>query len=149
MLKVICLRGVSGAGKSHYLEKHFPDAVVCSADHYFINEDGDYEFKDPDIAHGKCLRKFIEIIQSNFHGDRNDSVLVVDNTNIALAQLAPYYEVAKAYGYSSEIIRIVCDPIVAACRNKHGVSLEKITEWDSRFEDLPYYWSPEKVISNE
>jgi len=146
MLRVIILRGFSGAGKSHYIKTHFANAVICSADHYFINEAGEYEFKDPDLAHGKCFRKFIEVIQGNFNGDRNDAVVVVDNTNVRMSELAPYHQAAKAYGYQAEIIRIDCDPEIAAARNKHGVPLEKIQEWAAKFEKLPPYWPAEKVV---
>ena len=146
MLRVICLRGFSGAGKSHYIKTNFANAVICSADHYFVNEAGDYEFKDPDIAHGKCLRKFIETVRDNFNGDRNDAVVIVDNTNITLAELAPYYQAAMAYGYLPEVIRIECDPEVAAGRNKHGVSAEKIAEWAAKFAALPPYWTDEKIV---
>ena len=146
MLRVILLRGFSGAGKSHYHTQHFPNAVVCSADDYFINEQGEYEFKDPDLAHGKCLRKFVEHIIANFDCDREDEFLVVDNTNITLAELAPYYQVAKAYGFQPEVIRIECDMEVAAARNKHGVPLEKLKEWQSKFAALPHYWCEEKVV---
>lgn len=146
MLRVIVMRGFSGAGKSHYIAANFPNAVVCSTDHFFINKDGVYEFKDPDLAHGKCFRKFIEIIQANFNGDRNDAVVVVDNTNIRMAELAPYHQAAKAYGYQAEVIRIECAPEIAAARNKHGVPLEKIQEWERKFEKLPDFWPSEKVI---
>jgi len=146
MLRVIILRGFSGAGKSHYIKTHFPNAVVCSADDYFVNEAGEYEFKNPDIAHGKCLRKFVESIIANFDCDHEDEFLVVDNTNIRMAELAPYYQVARAYGYQAEIIRIDCDPEIAAARNKHGVPLEKIQEWAAKFEKLPPYWPAEKVV---
>ncbi len=146
MLRVICLRGFSGAGKSHYRKAHFPNAVVCSSDDYFVNDAGEYEFKDPDIAHGKCFRKFIEVVQGNFNGDRNDEFVVVDNTNVRMAELAPYHQAAKAYGYQAEVIHIQCDPELAAKRNKHGVPLEKVKEWVAKWEKLPHFWPDEKVV---
>lgn len=36
MGKVIIMRGQPGSGKSTYTAKHFPDALVCSADHFFM-----------------------------------------------------------------------------------------------------------------
>lgn len=148
MLRVIILRGFSGAGKSHYIRENFPNAVVCSADDYFVNDQGNYEFKEPDIAHGKCLRKFVEIILQNFDSDREDEFLVVDNTNIRMAELAPYYMVAKAYGFQAEVIHIDCDPEVAATRNKHNVPLEMIQKWASKFEKVPHFWPDEKVVKS-
>lgn len=146
MLRVIILRGFSGTGKTRYRTEHFPNAVVCSADDYFINEQGEYEFKDPDLAHGKCFRKFLERLIANFDGDLNDEFLVVDNTNVRMAELAPYHQAAKAYGYQAEVIHIQCDPEVAAARNKHGVPLEKVKEWVKKWEKLPHFWPAEKVV---
>ena len=49
MRKVIIMRGPSGSGKSTYIQKHFPDAYVCSADHFFI-KNGEYVFEPAKIG---------------------------------------------------------------------------------------------------
>ena len=39
MLEAIILRGPAGSGKSTWVEKNCPDAVVVSADHFFIHKE--------------------------------------------------------------------------------------------------------------
>lgn len=139
MRKVIIMRGVSGAGKSTYVEKHFPLAKVVSADHYFVN-DGKYSFDASKLpeAHGSCLKQFIQALEG-FH-----DTVVVDNTNTTVAEIAPYYSVAQAYSYAVEIITIVVDPVVAATRNVHGVGYDTVATQQKRLEreaqNFPPWW---------
>lgn len=118
------MRGVPGSGKTTYANKVWPDAIHASADHFFTGEDGIYRFNPAKLAdaHAACLRMFVEGCQDN--SDCCD--IVVDNTTISAIEVAPYYAVAQAYGHSVEIVNIVCDPVVAAARNVHGVSTDKI-----------------------
>jgi predicted kinase len=137
--KVILLRGISGAGKSTYTSKHFPGAVVCSADQYFISPDGNYKF-DPEklgSAHGSCKRKFKKALEAN------DPLIVVDNTNTTLWEMQPYIQLAAAHGYDVDVIRLEVSPELAASRNLHGVPPEAIKKMQDRMVDYP----GEKIVS--
>ena len=117
--KVVIMQGVSGSGKSSWAKKHYPDALVCSADHYFEVE-GEYRYDRNDVpeAHRHCLRKFVEALT------RNEPLVVVDNVNITKVDMAPYVALAEALGYDIEIVRVHASVETCARRGRHGVPLE-------------------------
>lgn len=133
--QAIIMQGVPGCGKSTYLMLQHPDAVVCSADFYF-QRDGEYRFnpRELDKAHATCFRCFIEALAAGA------PKVAVDNTNIYVVHMAPYYLAARAFEYDVEIVRVVCDPAVAAERNVHSVPSRSIFEAARNMEDPPPYW---------
>jgi len=135
-VKVIILRGVPGSGKSTESKK-YSDAYIVSADHYFIGADGIYRFDMGRIAsaHGQCKAKFAAALKAK------KPTVIVDNTNTTVKEFKYYVELAKAEGYEVEIIRIDCDPSVAAARNVHGVPKEAVLRMAERL-------STSKIPSN-
>ena len=146
---VYILSGCSGSGKSTEVERilkmsaYGPDQVViCSADHYFLINNGTvsgtYNFNPAHLgrAHAECLRRFIEAIQQ---GKR---LIIVDNTNTTVEEMAPYYAVAKAYGAAVHIHTATTDPIVAHARNVHNVPLHVVQAQSARIQvrRLPSHW---------
>jgi predicted kinase len=131
------MQGVSGAGKSSSIPAN---AKVVSADHYFVDKDGNYKF-DPSqlgLAHAECLRLYVEaLLQSN-------SFVVVDNTNTTVAEVAPYYALANAYGYDAVIVHIAADVGEASARNTHGVPYAGVKAQYDRIgqfsEQMPPWW---------
>ena len=78
MKNVIILRGVSGSGKSSFANLIAEPKVVCTADDYFTNDKGEYNF-DANLlsyAHGDCMRRFTKALD-----DPNVTNIVVANTN--------------------------------------------------------------------
>jgi len=142
-MKVVILRGIQGSGKSSYIAKHFPDAEVCSADNYFMDEDGNYNFNPAELgkAHESCLHRFVVEI---WHGQTK--TLVVDNTNVSLWEISPYLNVARAFGHEVEIVRCEAPAVVAAERNVHGVPLKTVIAAANRMERLPPFWPTEVVV---
>lgn len=126
------LRGISGAGKSTYTAKHFPGAVVCSADYYF-GHGADYKFDATKLgkAHGQCKYNFEQALR------QGKLTVVVDNTNTMLKEFKEYVKLAAHYGYKLNVIRLVVDPAIAAKRNVHGVPAEKVQQMQDRFQDFP------------
>lgn len=124
-MNIYIMRGLPGSGKSKWIKDTLStdETLICSADHYRINEQGIYVYdpKKDSENHMKCFQKFLENMETNHV--RN---IVVDNTNLRLTEFIHYYRVAEAYRHSVEMIRIHCDPIVAFQRNQHGVAIEKI-----------------------
>jgi len=119
--RVIILRGLPGCGKSTLQKRDYPTAVVASADQYFMVGE-EYRFNPALLgeAHGACCRTVIGALQAG------ESLVVVDNTAISVAEVAPYVLLAQAYGYAVEIVTLRCDPAVAAARNTHGVPADVI-----------------------
>ncbi len=144
-MKVVVLSGIPGSGKSTYARERFPDAVVFSADAYFTDPaDGTYRFNPAllGVAHGQCLRGFAYALHAGAA-----ELLVVDNTNLTVAELAPYAALALAYNAELQIITICCDIETAATRNVHGVPRHSIARmWSALGErKLPPWWPHEWV----
>lgn len=144
-MKVIILRGVPGSGKSTESKK-YPDAYVVSADHYFIGKDGIYRFDMNKIAsaHGQCKSRFEAALSEK------KPVVVVDNTNTTVKELKFYVETARRAGYAVEIVRIDCDPEIAAARNVHGVPKASVLKMAERLaaSKLPDDYPTETVVKH-
>jgi hypothetical protein len=114
--QVIIIRGIPGSGKSTMIKKLLasrllPDGEleeslnkaveICSADHYFINnESGEYVFVPENIgkAHGYCQIKFIEALH------RKVPTIFVDNTNIKKEHYQFYIDNAIKEGYNVQTV---------------------------------------------
>lgn len=121
--KLLVMRGVPGAGKSTYLSKTAPNAVVCSADHFFVRADGKYVFEAAQLqrAHETCFSTFIGLI-----ANERVKLIAVDNTNLTWWEAGRYIEAGLTAGYDVEVVDVRASPEVAAARNVHGVPVEHI-----------------------
>lgn len=143
-MEIKILVGCSGSGKSTYIATHWPEAKVVSSDHFFM-VDGEYRFDPTKLgqSHGKCLRDFVEHVQEGV-ALKQDYVLVVDNTNTTMQELAPYCAVAAAYGVPFEVVVLDVPPGVAAPRNTHGVPERGVERQYNRMQhmikSLPPFW---------
>lgn len=147
---VIVLRGCSGTGKSTWVRENgvsYGAVEVFSADHFFEDEDGVYNFNPTKLgeAHAECLRRFtVAAMTSN-----NDKVLIVDNTNTTAVEVAPYASLALAYGHALKIVTLVTDHKIAHERNAHGVPKKTVQQQAERLQrsigKLPPWW-PETVV---
>lgn len=83
---VIIMRGPSGFGKSTKAKELSSkyDAVVCSADDFFMNN-GTYEFDVSKLgeAHNRCFKKFEIAI-------KNGNNVIIDNTNLKPQDVEKY-----------------------------------------------------------
>lgn len=155
-MNVILMSGISGAGKDTWLSARFdmealadesnrPDAVIVSADDYFMR-DGVYTFSPSLLpaAHGKCLRDFVEVVSTPacFH-DSLPKHLVVNNTNLSTEELAPYVALASAYGFPIELVTIHVEPHIAAARSLHVNAINVLKSMHDRLmaRKLPPFWS--------
>lgn len=159
MMKCYVLQGVSGSGKSTYAKKLVAElmrgnrpeyvaesgAIILSTDDFFLDKGGEYRFDGSKlgIAHAGNMRKFIDACRNEFE------VVICDNTNTSIAELAPYVAVADAFGYEVEIHFVKCDPAVAAARNTHGVPVHAVEAMARRIEnsarDIPPWWTRKTI----
>lgn len=147
MRKVIILQGLPGSGKSTYVERLRANATVlvnvCSADDFFIAGDGSYQFDAAKLpeAHSACMLSFLE--RASLRPD--EAILIVDNTNTTMWEMAPYRAVALAYGWEVELHTFPVDVETAAARNIHGVPREAIERMAARMETPPAWWIKQVV----
>tara|TARA_R100001594_G_scaffold11660_1_gene26112 strand:- start:1442 stop:1864 length:423 start_codon:yes stop_codon:yes gene_type:complete len=108
---LILIRGVSGSGKSEFVEEfiHPTSLVICTDD--FFMKNGKYEF-DPELLaenHANCLRS----VESEMEhpSDTMCHNIVVHNTFTQKWEIDPYKELADNYGYNFYTIIV---------ENRHG-----------------------------
>lgn len=143
MKKCIIMRGLPGAGKSHWIKNNIPGGpCICSADGFFM-VDGRYAFDKYRLpeAHNACLLLFLALIHNH------DPNIVVDNTNVRVWELAPYYRVAETAGYNVEIVWVQCNPELCKARNVHNVPPETIDAMVKNFEAIPQHWKMRVVMN--
>ena len=143
---IIILRGIPGSGKTTWRKKNFPDALVCSADDYFYDPSGKYNFDPTRLreAHNECFKKYHRAIMAAVTGDpvyHEFKTVIVDNTNLKQWEIAPYYRLAEAFDFRVSITQFICSPIKAAARCVHGVPHEKIHKMHLGMDPLPDWWN--------
>lgn len=111
MKTVLILRGVSGSGKSTFAEtlrQLNPDSVVvCTADDYFTDADGNYNFDASRLryAHAACQEKFLDALHAP-----ETSLIIVANTNTKPSDFAYYVNFAKGKAMVTSVV----------LENRHG-----------------------------
>lgn len=153
--KVIIMSALPGMGKDFYIKTReegmdpFSDEneegnyTVVSADHFFTNQAGVYNFEPALIsqAHESCLRAFLNAVLMN-----SVQRVYVSNTNTQQWERWPYHQLAKAYGCDVEYVVIEGD-ISLTERNTHGVPPEVISRMAGRMERNGMTWGANlKVI---
>ncbi len=122
------VRGISGSGKSTFAKTLVTkDYCHKEADMFFIDRDGNYNFKPSQIkdAHKWCQEEM------NFLMRLEHSPVVVSNTFTQEWEMDPYFEMAKEYGY--KIFTIVVENRHGGV-NDHNVPDEVLTKMRDRFE---------------
>ena len=133
---LILMRGIPGSGKSSLATQISRDfnGVVQSADTFFINKFGIYDFR-PELlveAHANCQK------ETRKWAERETKVIIVDNTNLESWEMEPYAKIAKENGY----YLILVEPKTpwrynsrkCSQLNSHGIPWEKIEACRARFE---------------
>lgn len=147
-MKVIILSGISGAGKSTYIKKNHPNAIVCSADDFFMI-DGEYRFDPTKLgqAHATCFRKYLNQLSFATGYSPHSEDIVVDNTNTTAMEISPYVLAAEAYGVEYEIVTLVVDPSIATKRNVHKVPEKTVFAMAKKLAGriLPPWWNHKTV----
>lgn len=154
-LVMVIQRGFPGSGKSfisRYLVKLYTavngeEPVVCSADLFFIDSEGNYNYNPSSIqqAHQLSQTTCLEAIESG------NKMIIVDNTHVKRWEMDAYFKMAEKY--ADKVYRIVIlephtpwcfDPYALAERNSHGVTADvlrkKIFSYDKVISPMYYAW---------
>jgi hypothetical protein len=169
MKNVSIMRGIPGSGKSTYVRRCIDrlnhneillsgedpnaDFVICSADDYhFDPTDGKYRFHSANIknAHNACLKKFLHTLMGvqDEGSDKYVHSIFVDNTNLTVWEISPYYRLAEMYGWNPQIVNVLCDLDKAISRGVHNVPPEKMWQMYQTMmtEKLPSHWQQTILI---
>lgn len=119
---VLILKAVSGSGKTLFantLKQLYPGTVIVSADDYFYDNDGNYNFCVAGLgaAHGACRRKFKEAV------DNGAELVIVSNTNVEQSHWKYYEDYGKENGY---IVHFLIIENRAGSVNKHFLPQETL-----------------------
>ncbi len=162
---LVLMRGIPGSGKStiarslagvhddHIVKdgKHRYQygsigamGAVLSTDFYFMDS-GEYVFNPAKLGeyHGQNQAACADLMVDG------EPVIVIDNTNTQIWEMAPYVEMAKDNGYKVVVVSIPHPPIdVAVTRNSHGVPRAAIERMVKRWEsEIPEGWT-HPVLAN-
>jgi predicted kinase len=130
---LILLRGLPGCGKSTLGEviMYYPGStnpnIVLSADDFFTNENGQYNFDSTKLkeAHNDCLLKCVERMKNEF------VKIVVANTFTQEWEMEKYFEIAERYKY--RVHTIIVENRHGG-ENVHGVPQDKLIQMKNRFQ---------------
>lgn len=110
---VVLMRGVPGSGKSSFVDRLWrthdsydrPDTVVASADDYFVDVLGNYNFDARQLgaAHGYA--------QATFRKALGLRPVIVDNTNVRLGDLQQYLSLIATFATARSVLAL---PVVVA-----------------------------------
>jgi predicted kinase len=126
MEKVLYIvRGVPGSGKTTFAKQL--TANVFEADHYFYDNDGNYNFVPSEIkkAHKECQEFVGHAMTSGI------KKIAVANTFTQEWEMKPYMDMAKEFGYM--VFTVVVENRHGGV-NQHGVPEDKIEQMCNRFE---------------
>ncbi|CAL8081817.1 unnamed protein product [Orchesella dallaii] len=149
---LILMRGASGSGKSTLalvLWSISEKGEICSADHFFINRQGQYNFKREQLgeAHGSCRTKCQNAMQ------RGDSPVIIDNTNTRIDEMMPYVQLAIEHNYDIRIVEPKTDwkrkANILAQKTVHGVPKRSIQDQLDRFENTTEKAMVDRVLQQQ
>lgn len=129
---LILLRGLPGSGKTtlaHIILQHPAnlEQEVLSADDFFENEDGDYNFDSTKLreAHNYCQFRCSERMR------QQKSRIVVANTFTQEWEMEEYFKMAERYNYR---IHTIIVENRHGKENIHGVPEDKLQQMKERFQ---------------
>lgn len=140
MQKIVTIvRGLPGSGKSSYalslyhgLQFRGMETGLCSADDFFTDADGNYNFDPSKLgeAHADCQRRSELLLQVDMN-------VIVANTFTARWEMQPYLLLAEKHRARVVVVDLFdggMDDATLAEKNIHGVPLQTIALMRGRWE---------------
>ena len=129
---LILLRGLPGSGKSSFANLIWASQVICEADQFFYDKEGNYNFDATKLgqAHKACQEKVETFMKDNQNNHQFYPEIVVSNTSTTEKELQPYLDLALKYGYT--VVSLIVENRHGG-KNIHGVPDEKLEAMRNRF----------------
>lgn len=130
---LVLLRGLPGSGKSSFAKHMWSDFVICEADQFFYDPEGNYNFDPSKLrdAHKYCKDKVETFMSDNEKNSQFYPEIVVSNTFTREWEMDEYFKLAKKYNY--QVVSLIVENRHGN-KNVHGVPDSKIEEMRNRFE---------------
>lgn len=130
---MVLLRGCPGSGKSSFAGHIWADEVICEADQFFYDEQGEYKFNGSLLkeAHKWCRDKVENMMIQNQKNLNHYPEIVVSNTFTQEWEMKEYFDLAEKYGYM--VVSLIVENRHGG-KNIHGVPEEKVDVMRKRFE---------------
>jgi predicted kinase len=130
---LVLLRGLPGSGKSSFAKHMWSDFVICEADQFFYDSEGNYNFDPSKLrdAHKYCRDKVETFMSDNEKNSQFYPEIVVSNTFTREWEMDEYFKLAKKYNY--QVVSLIVENRHGN-KNVHGVPDSKIEEMRNRFE---------------
>ena len=126
--QMILIRGLPGSGKSTLASLLHKTELFywCEADHFFLDEEGNYNFDIKQIkeAHDYCKSMIADALAHNLD-------VIISNTFTQKWEIQPYLIMAKAYGIEPLIIETK-----GTWPSVHNVPQEVLERMKARWETL-------------
>lgn len=144
MNKLILMRGLPGSGKSFLAEQiltHYgiESCVICSTDHYWINEEGKYIFRGKELgfAHKWNQDRVLGYMSNSF------PIIIVDNTNTTAKEAKIYVDTARRFCYNVEVVEPQNEWFndVDECfkRGTHNVPIDVLRTMKNRYQPIDIF----------
>lgn len=149
--QVVVMQGLPGAGKStiarklkHEFISENQECHIFSSDSFHM-ENGVYTYKQERAAkaHGRCLHMYARFLMANIPDTLDPHrLLIIDNTNTTVAEIAPYIALAHAFDWRAHVLRVSCDVETAVVRNTHGVPMSTLIKMQANIWQFnpPAWW---------
>ena len=130
---LILLRGLPGSGKSSFANLIWSSFVICEADQFFYDAEGNYNFDPSKLkeAHKYCRDKVESFMLDNEKNPQFYPEIIVSNTFTREWEMEEYFKLANKYGY--KVVSLIIENRHGG-KNVHGVPDSKINEMRNRFE---------------
>lgn len=130
---LILVRGLPGSGKSSFAKLIWSDYVICEADKFFYDKEGNYKFDGSKLkeAHAWCKNEVETFMKDHQANQQFYPEIVVSNTFTQEWEMEDYFKLAEKYGY--KVVSLIVENRHGG-KNIHGVPDEKIEQMKNRFE---------------
>jgi len=130
---LVLLRGLPGSGKSSFANLIWSSFVICEADQFFYDAEGNYNFDPSKLkeAHKYCRDKVESFMLDNEKNPQFYPEIIVSNTFTKEWEMEEYFKLANKYGY--KVVSLIIENRHGG-KNVHGVPDSKINEMRNRFE---------------
>ena len=130
---LVLLRGLPGSGKSSFANLIWSSFVICEADQFFYDAEGNYNFDPSKLkeAHKYCRDKVESFMLDNEKNPQFYPEIIVSNTFTREWEMEEYFKLANKYGY--KVVSLIIENRHNG-KNIHGVPDDKIQIMKDRFQ---------------